>query len=335
MATIKDISERAGVSPATVSRVLNYDDTLTVTDETRKRIFEVAEELEYRTLRERKRDRKKQKRIKIGLIHWYSEREELGDPYYLSIRMGIEKESFHKNIDIVKIFRQDGHYVTDRLNSLDGVIAIGKFSKEEIDRFSIYSENLVFVDSSPDEKKYDSIIIDFKQAVLEVLKYLRDLNHEKIGYIGGREYIGSNSQPIEDEREKTYYEFMKENNLYNPNHVKIGKFTAEDGYKLMKEVLEKGDIPTAFFIASDSMAIGGLKALHEANINVPTEISIVGFNDIATSKYLVPPLTTVKVHTEFMGTTAVDILLERIQEDREISKKIVIPSHLVIRDSCR
>jgi len=335
MATIKDIAQKAGVSLATVSRVLNYDNTLSVTDETKKRIFEVAEELEYKTVKERSVLRNNDKRLKIGIIHWYSEKEELGDPYYLSIRMGIEKECSEKNIDVVKIFKKEEQYGNSAIENFDGIMAIGKFSREDIDNFSKYSSNIVFIDSSPNERKFDSVIIDFKEAMIEVLKYLMQLGHKEIGYIGGREYIGPNKELIRDKREKTFYDFMRENSLYNPNYVRTGKFTAEDGYKLMKRMLENEEIPTAFFIASDTMATGAIKAIHESSLNVPEDISIVGFNDIATSKYLVPPLTTVKVYTEFMGVTAVGLLLERINESRDISKKIVIPFELIIRESCK
>lgn len=335
MATIKDIAQKAGVSLATVSRVLNYDNTLSVTDETKKRIFEVAEELEYKTVKERSVLKNIDKRLKIGIIHWYSEKEELGDPYYLSIRMGIEKECSNKNIDVVKIFKKEERYGSCGIEHLDGIMAIGKFSREDIDNFSTYSSNIVFIDSSPNERKFDSVIIDFKEAMLEVLKYLIALGHKEIGYIGGREYIGESKELIRDKREETYYDFMRENLLYNPNYLSTGKFTAEHGYKLMKTMLQKEKIPTAFFIASDTMATGAIKAIHESSLKIPEDISIVGFNDIATSKYLVPPLTTVKVYTEFMGTTAVALLLERITEGRSISKKVVIPFELIIRESCK
>lgn len=335
MATIKDIANMARVSPATVSRVLNYDTSLSVAESTRKRIFEVAEELNYKTRRQRNKIKETEKRVKIGVIHWYSQTEELEDPYYLSIRMGIEKECFNKKFETKTIFKKDNGLTTNELKDLDGVIAIGKFSGEEVDEFAKYSKNIVFVDFSPNERKYDSIIIDFRKAVLEVLEYLLSLGHIKIGYIGGREYIGKDNKVIEDEREITYYEFMKKNNIYNSDYVYVGRFTSEDGYSLMKGAIEKGPLPTAFFIASDSMAIGAIKALYESNIKFPDDISIIAFDDIPTSKYLVPPLSTVKIYTEFMGVTAVNLIRERINEGREIPKKVIIPSQLIIRESCK
>lgn len=335
MATIKDIANIAGVSPATVSRVLNYDTSLSVAADTKKRIFEIAEELDYKTRNERKKNKKYKKRGKVGLIHWYSQTQELEDPYYLSIRMGIEKECFNKQIEMITIFKGDNKQTKDQLSNLDGIIAIGKFSKAEVDEFSSYSKNIVFVDFSPNERRYDSIVINFRKAVLELLKYLQSLGHKKIGYIGGREYIGEDRERIEDEREITYLEFVKSNKIYDEEYIYLGQFTAEDGYSLMKKAIKGGNLPTAFFIASDSMAIGAIKALHEENINVPNDVSIIGFDDIPTSKYIVPPLSTVKIYTEFMGITAVGLINERINENREISKKVVIPTELIIRESCK
>lgn len=333
MATLKDISKIAEVSPATVSRVLNNDARLSVADETRARIFEVAEELGYKTLKQR--NSQPNKRLKIGLIHWYSKREELIDPYYISITRGIEKECFEKKIEKITMFKNGDKYTTIEPNDLDGVIAIGKFSNTDVEDLSEYAPKIVFVDSSPNYKNYDCVVIDFRRAVSEVLEHLLSQGHHKIGFIGGREYVGKDREPIEDERETTYCEIMKGKERYDSQHVYIGNFTAEDGYRLMKIAIQRKELPTAFFIASDSMAIGAIQALYESNIHIPRDISIIGFNDIPTSKFLVPPLSTVKIYTEFMGVTAVALLLERMIENREISKKVIIPSELIIRESCR
>lgn len=333
MATIKDIAKRAGVSPATVSRVLNHDIGLSVADETRRRIFEAAEALDYRPVK--RKSKGIDKRIRLGVIHWYSQQEELADPYYLSIRQGVEKECAVHKIEMTTIFKNDEEHKVHELDSLDGVIAIGKFSKGDIEQFSRYSANLVFVDSSPDARRYDSVVVDFRSAVIEALQYLLETGHENIGFIGGREYVGSQWEPIDDEREITYREFMKRKGLYQPQNVYIGGFRTEDGYSLMKKAIERGALPTAFFVASDSMAMGVLRALYEANIQIPHDVSIISFNDISAAKYLVPPLSTVRVYTEFMGITAVGLLLEKIQEGREIHKKVVIPTELIIRDSTR
>ena len=333
MVTLKDIAKLAGVSSATVSRVLNNDKSLSVADETRKRIFEVADKLDYKTLKQR--NKRIDKTMRIGIIHWYSQKEEVGDPYYLSIRKGIEKECLRKNIEVNTIFKNPDQNTANQLKDLCGVIAVGKFSEKEIQQFTAYSKNVVFVDFSLDEKKYDSVVIDFRKTVIEVLEYLLELGHRDIGFIGGREYVGKNKEMLHDEREITYLDFMTNKKLYNPKNVYIGRFAPQDGYNLMKEAIKKGEMPTAFFISSDSMAMGAIQALYESNICVPKDVSIIGFNDIATAKYLIPPLTTVRVHTEFMGITAVGLLLEKINENRIIPKKVILPTELIIRESCK
>jgi len=331
MATLKDIAELAGFSLATVSRVLNHDTSLNVSEDTRKKIYEVAEELGYKTIRQRSRSLKRN--IRIGVIHWYSQKEEMGDPYYLSVAKGVEKECFNRKLEFISIFKDGDKYTTGELNDLDGFIAIGKFSREDIQEFSAFSKNITFVDSSPDDKVYDSVITDIAGATLEVLKSIVGKGHGSIGFIGGREYVGKDKMPLQDERERIYREFTREKGIYEERNIYIGSFTTEGGYDMMKKAVAKGDIPEVFFVASDSMAMGVIQALYESGLNVPGDVGIVSFNDIPTSKYLIPPLSTVRVHTEFMGATAVVLLLERIKESREIPKKVIVPTALIIRES--
>lgn len=332
MATIKDIAKMAGVSISTVSRVLNYDPGLSVSEETRKRIIEIAQRLNYKTPRERISGAGKE-RFRIGLVSWYTEREETLDPYYLAVRLGVERECFQRQYECVRLFLQDAGHLAMNGEPLDGIIAIGRFEREDLAKFPAGMDSIIFVDSSPDENRFDSVVLDFRKSVGEVLDYLVGLGHRKIGYIGSRNLV--NGRPVKDERETVYREWLQRRNLYDPAHIHIGtNLYPEDGYALMKRALESGNRPTAFFVENDSMAIGALRALHEAGVQVPRDVSIVGFNDIAISEYLQPPLTTVKVYMEFMGETAVELLGERFASKRQIPKKIVLPTVLTVRASC-
>ncbi|PPA69614.1 LacI family DNA-binding transcriptional regulator [Jeotgalibacillus proteolyticus] len=330
MATLKDIAAKAGVSLATVSRVLNEDASLSVTNETREKIQLIAQELNYRTIK-RKSQQSKKKTAKIGLVYWYSEEQELADPYYLSIRLGIEKACLERGIELVKFYKNAQTFHLTKQDELEGLIAVGKFSAQDIINFKTWAEKIVLVDFSPLEE-IDAIVVDFRKAMIEVLEHLIGLGHEKIGYIGGHEYIQAN-QPIKDEREATFHEYLTLLNKFNKNYIWTGKFTAEDGYILMKEALKLKNGPTAYILGSDSMAIGAMRALHEEGVLVPRQVSIVGFNDIEMSKYLQPSLTTVQVHTEFMGEAALDLLFDQIRTQRTIAKKVVIPTKLLIRES--
>ncbi len=335
MATIKEIASRAGVSPATVSRVLNHDTTLSVSAETKMRIFEIAEELDYKTVRERKGNIGDSKRLSFGVVDWYTEVELLDDPYYLYLMTAIEKECSVASIDMFKITKLNGKYNAMKLPSIDGIIAIGKFSDEEIEDLSSYSANIVFVDSSPHEKRYDSVTINLRLGVTEALGHLLELGHTEIGFIGGT-VVGDYKEITVDDRKKVFVEFMERHGLYNPDYMYIGsRISYDEGYSLIHQAIKTGKLPTAFFIANDTMATGALRALHEVKLNVPNEISIIGFNDLATSKYLIPPLTTVRVHLSFMAVTAIELLQERINKDRVIPKKVLIPSELVVRKSCK
>ena len=334
MATIKDIATRAGVSIATVSRVLNYDETLNVSDSTKKKILEISEELDYVTLRERKT--KKQEPIKIALVDKLTEKQQLEDPYFLSIRIGIERRCFEEQIQYIRIDR-DGQY--NFPEDLNGIIAIGNFEKEEIEVLKTHSNVIIFVDSSPDEDLYDSVISDFHKAVVTALEYLTSIGHKEIGYLGGQ-LLNDSQMPL-DLREQAYRDYMSRIGNLNNDHIMLKDLqhydrysTHADGYMLMKEALAKEKVPGAFFIQSDSMAIGAYKAINEAGLQIPSDISIIAFNDISIAKYMSPALSSIKIFTKFMGEAAVDLFLERIKNGREICKKVVIPTKLKIRESC-
>ncbi|MNZ90741.1 Ribose operon repressor [compost metagenome] len=143
-----------------------------------------------------------------------------------------------------------------------------------------------------------------------------------------------NNKRVQDERELVFTERLTALGLYAPKYVFTGdNLYSEDGYKLMKEAISGGQLPTAFFIENDSMAVGALRALHEAKLRVPYDMTIVGCNDIAISAFLQPPLTTVKVHMEHMGEIAVELLSDRLNGRSGIPKKIVLPTCIQERES--
>lgn len=327
MTTIKDIATQAGVSITTVSRVLNFDDTLNVTDTTKQRIFEVAEELNY--IKKKEKNIKKST-YKIAIANWYTEKEEVLDPYYLSIRMAIENKCASENIEVIKL----SPFFTTYTKEIDGIIAIGKFGHKEIEKIRLVSGNIVFVDSSPESEVYDSVVCDFKYATINALNYLEGLGHKNIGFISGEEYINEGKDIFVDRRERTYKEEMCARGIDYKAILYLGQFTPQSGYELMKKALGDKNNVTAYILANDSMAIGSYRAISEAGLRIPEDISIVSYNDNINAQFIVPALTTVRIHMEFMGETAVDLMIEKLKSEREIAKKIVIPTKLIKRDSC-
>ncbi len=325
MATIKEIAEMAGVSAATVSRVLNFDDTLNVQDETKQRVFEAAERLEYQM-----RDKKKyKKKLKLGMISSYSLEEELEDTFYLSVRIAIERKLEEEGFKKFPVNLGDS---VESTSNLDGLICLGTFSESMVDKVKAFHKPAVFVDALGDLDLFDSVVTDLRHSVKKVLSYFLQEGHKKIAFIGGRD-VDVDGKEVVDLRVPIYRSFMEERGILNEEYIKIGGYTPKHGYRLGKELLAMEERPSAIFTANDSLAVGCYKAIQEAGLCIPEDISVIGFNDISIAKYLVPPLTTVHIYMDFMGSQAVSILAERIYSGREISMHISLPTKLMVRGS--
>ena len=325
MATIKEIAEMAGVSAATVSRVLNFDDTLNVQDETKQRVFEAAERLEYQM-----RDKKKyKKKLKLGMISSYSLEEELEDTFYLSVRIAIERKIEEEGFKRFPVNMGDS---VESTSNLDGLICLGTFSESMVNKVKAFNKPAVFVDALGDLDLFDSVVTDLKHSVKKVLSYFLQEGHRKIAFIGGRD-VDVDGKEVVDLRVPIFRSFMEERGILNEEYIKIGGYTPKQGYRLGKELLAMEERPSAIFTANDSLAVGCYKAIQEAGLGIPEDISVIGFNDISIAKYLIPPLTTVHIYMDFMGSQAVSVLAERIYSGREISMHISLPTKLMVRGS--
>ncbi|MDT2827742.1 LacI family DNA-binding transcriptional regulator [Enterococcus viikkiensis] len=325
MATIRDIAKKAGVSPATVSRVLNYDPELSVAQETRQRIFEVAEKLNYT---KHKRSPKMGKAL-IRLVQWYDEAEELADLYYLSIRLGIEKKAEELNL---QIRRETLNELSD--SQVTGTIALGKFDAEQIRQLKQLDDNLLFVDFDAMPLGLNSLVVDFDQSMNLVIDHFIQQGHQKIGILSGEEMTKHNLQPIEDPRMLSFKKKLEQLNLFRPDLVITAPFSMEAGKTAVSEfIAESNDLPTALFASSDALAIGGMQAIQAAGLRIPEDISVIGFNDVSVAKYVSPALSTVKVETEWMGEFAVTTLLELAKEYSPVPRKIMLGTELIQRAS--
>lgn len=337
MATLKDIAAYANVSSSTVSRVLNNDHTLSVSEVTRERILHAAKELQYTPVKIRKgtANGKDIEAPRIGIIFAQSLEEELVDPFFSSIRHGIESECAEKEIFTVKSFRLKGMKQEELLQDLDGVIVVGRVSPETVQEVSNHLDTIVFINHKADEDLYDSVRIDFGKATKHALNHLFDLGYKRIGYIGGteREHYINGSSIIEDQRQTVFERVMHEKGLFDSEKVYVGEYSMNEGYELMGQAIKQGNLPEAFFIASDAMAIGAMRALQQSNIKVPEDVAIVSFDDVDVAAFASTPLTTVKVYTEEMGRQAVKMLVDRLS-GRSIPLKVMVPTKLIYRESC-
>lgn len=327
MATIKDIAEKAGVSPATVSRVLNYDPELSVGQETKKRIFEVAEALNYT----KHKNKQKSENQLFRLIQWYDSEEELADLYYLAIRLGIEQKAEELKVRLIK----------ENLDELsedkaDGIIALGKFDAKQVKRLQKLNEPLLFVDFDGMLYGQNSLVVDFQQAVDLVIDHFIKTGHEKIGILSGIEYTKESRNEIADPRKQFFQQRLTRLRMFHPEFMIAGEFTVNGGYQGMKHFLEAAhELPTALFASSDALAVGALRAIQEAGLKVPEDISVIGFNDVSVAKYISPALSTVHVPTEWMGELALATMVDVAREKAPVPRKITIGTQLVLRDSAK
>lgn len=327
MTTIKDIAQAAGISSGAVSRILNNDPTLSVSLETKKRVFDIAKELNYHKVKNNDKSS-----FKMGIVQWFSAEQELQDNYYLLVRQGIEDFCQNHSIGIVRAFQGDILSI-QTLKDVDGLICIGKFSHNEIQSFIHICQNIVFLDMTVLNYNITTLTMDFSAAVYEALDYLTSLGHTKIAYLGGREYVGD-QELITDERKNAYISYMHSANLDPSGWIFEEQFSTASGYNMMLKILESGKLPTAVFAASDAIAIGAMKAIREKGLSIPKDISIIGFNDTEISAYTTPALTTIHAPAYDMGQHGANLIYAATNLKINTPLKAKIPCHLIKRDTC-
>lgn len=331
LATIRDVAKKANVSVATVSRVLNNDTTLSTSVETRQKVFAAAKELNY----------VKKKRIVstptcvIGILQWFSSKQEIEDNYYFLMRQGIEDYCSKNNINIVRTFKTDNNYM-EVLNDVDGIICLGKFTKQEVNDLHNLNNNIVFLDMIVDDIKITSISLDFRQAVNDAVDYLYSLGHRDIGFLGGVEELEDGT--IYPDKRLAEFKNACDNKGINYNsYILQDKFTTASGYEMMKKLIDSNNVPSAIFSASDPIAIGAMRALQENDYKIPDDVSIIGFDNTELSGYTNPPLTTMNAPVYAMGIYGVQLINSMLHSKNKkllSPMKIYMPCPIKIRNSC-
>jgi LacI family transcriptional regulator len=349
MVTIREIAKSVGVSSGTVSRVLNYDPSLSISEMKRQAIIETAEALNYETPRNRKREQGAVIQLpnrllaipRLAIVHFLEPAEELVDPYYIGVRLGIENRCRDNKTEIVKIFHSQAAADNALLQSMTGVIAIGKHSLEEIELLAANCRHLVFADFIPKNPSFDSVSSDLALATRQILDGLHTAGYRRIAFIGAHDPINGDGRPFGELRCRAYINWQREHESFDPALIALGdnnghgqNLRLEVGYEQAKRILALSERPDALIAANDNMAIGAYRAIQEAGLSIPGDIAVASYNDIPVAQFLSPPLSTMKIPSEPIGETAVDLLVERIN-GREYTKHVTIPTQMIWRDSCR
>lgn len=335
MASIRAIAKIAGVSPATVSRVLNNDESFSVSDTTKQKILKIAKQHNY-VRPTRPLSKTTTPKLNIIVVSALSKENERNDPYFASIRLGIEEQATQLNVAHLKFVRiSETKFTEIELEKYDAVILIGSFAAAALQKLYDSNPNLVVVDDYRYFNDFDVIRNDFEQQTKKILQLLFELGHQKIAFIGGKidtlDLDGNTCESFADVREVAYREWMSSHNL--PLAVFNANWTIEGGIEAAKTMLLEQALPTALLIANDPLAIGAYRAIQQHGLTIPDDITIVSFDDINVSAYLVPSLSSVHPASEEMGREAIRLIFERILYGRTTPVQMILPSHLIKRES--
>lgn len=328
MATIKEIAEKAGVTSAVVSRVLNYDKTISVSEETRNTIFRIAKELNYQ-----------KKKIyppidNVAILEWGDE-EELENEYYQKLSEEMIRQAEARNMQVFRIRKKDGIQAVPK--ETQAFIGIGKFWGREVRALKKITRQGVFVDSSPDESTYDSVRPNLDSVVSQIVTYFVKNGHKNIGFIGIHDVDIDTEEPLMDICEWVFRNTMKYFDLLNEKNIFIvNSLTVKEGYRIGIQCAEEmeDELPTAFCISSDTLSVGFLQAMNEKGIPMPERVAVFSINDSSIAQYVSPPLSTYHIDIPIMCETTLDLIHERMIKNRDITKMVYINGKPVMRKSC-
>ena len=336
MANIRDVARLAKVSPATVSRILNDNQVYKTTDETRAKVLRAVTELGYQPLARKHAipgGAADGARFSVGCL-LATTRGKYSDPYYLAILAGIEQElsRLGGSVSLIQTEQElENPEILDRvLNAgLSGLIMMRPLSPALFSRLHSLIPHIVGIDTG--HMPIDNVEYDHLRVSKMAVEYLYEKGHRQIGFIGG----GPGGAPLKQSRRyRSYLETMADLGLeVRPEWVLNCEWDDEKCVSLVTQAARETELPTAFYVASDLMAMAALRALYQLGIPVPGRVAVIGMSNIEMSRYANPPLTTIDVPAVEMGVTAARVIAQRIRGDDTLPKRILLPSRLIERDS--
>jgi len=327
MANIKEVARYAGVSVATVSRVLN--DSPNVKSETREKVFSAIKELGYQPNLLGRNLRRTRTNLVLVLL------PSIANPFYAAIVKGIEDVA-HNNGYNIMLCNTESNVERERLyirllkNKLaDGVIFLApQISADELTELSL-KYPVVQCCEYRENAGVSHVSIDNFMAAYEATKHLIRLGHKKIGLLSSDNDFISTKQ-----RENGYRKALEEYRIMlNKIWLGFGDYGYNSGYDYGSKLLGNDDRPTAVFAISDLMAIGVIKAAADKGITVPDDLSVVGFDNISYAYMHTPSLTTISQPRYDIGEAAMKLMLAHINEPDYPPCSLILKHQLVLRES--
>jgi LacI family transcriptional regulator len=328
--TIKDIAKKADVSANTVSRALN--DRGEISEETKQKVLRIAKELGY-IPNSLARGLVSRRTKTIGVT--------VGDnrnPYFAGIVKAIEDAARERGYNII-LCNTDEDYDKEkeiirllREKMVDGLLITPVDRKgEDIRELRRINFPFVLISRYIDGLKTDYVVNDNVTGAYLAVKCLIEKGHRRIGHIAGPSPISAGT-----DRFKGYEKALDESGIeYDESLVIWNNVKIEDGQRSMEELLKMDDRPTAAFTFSDYVALGALRAIHDAKLKIPDDIALVGYDDVEFSPFLEVPLTTVHQPRVRIGEMATEILIDKIEgKSSGGTHQVILQPELVIRSSC-
>ncbi len=326
--TISDVAKLSGVSYQTVSRVIN--DHPYVSKEARQRVQAAIEALGYRPSKAATKLASKSSKIIATVLYgsWV--------PGLAEIALNVELAAKTSGFDVILInITEPKKQLADELENVkawavDGIILIVPVQSLSFEEVQAICEDtpFVFIDS-PQAPATPSVIIDEAYGTQELVEHLIHLGHTRFGEISGPlEWLNAQI------RHQACIDAFEAHELILPVHVEAN-WTVSGGYRAAKKLLAEHPTLSAIITANDSMALGVMRALHEAGLAVPQDVSLVGFDDIPEAAYFTPPLTTVRRNLIQLGMAGFEYLMRRMDEvDTPPQQQIILP-RVMFRSSTR
>lgn len=330
---IDKVAKLAHVSRSVVSRVLNNHPN--VSDEARSRVMHVVEEYNYRP-NSVARSLATNNTFQIGVLTSRIGDESLGNGYWTLLYLGIFEECIRHGFYVRLSFysstmKRELHDLILNEHHLDGVICLN----EEVTEFTLktFADKeipIVLVGHNPDYPEICSVDVDNFDGASKAVEHLVNLGHKNIGGIFGDQNVEETVHRVNGYKDALTTAGIELRNEY----ISIGSYSQRDGHKTMEKWVKKYPEMTAVFCASDTLAMGALLALHESKIQVPKQFSVVGFDGLPISKYMIPPLTTIVQPTYGKGEKAAHLLIDKIKKKNSEITHLNLTPELLIRKSC-
>jgi LacI family transcriptional regulator len=324
---LEAVAKKAGVSTATVSRVLNNLNV--VKGSTRARVLRAAEELKYHpNLHARSLARGKNRTLGILV-------SSMENPFFFDIYHALESAAHARGYEVVVAntdYRSEQLVSSVRLMigwRVAGLAAIvSEMDSHLIQMLTDSKIPIVFYDVGTPQKNITNVRVDYRRGMRKIVEYLHSLGHSRMAFVGHHSTLG----PI-SERRRTFLDTVSRISPSAHTEVVAGADGLEGGRQAVREIFASGFDPTAIICVNDFMAVGALRQLRDQGVRVPEDVSVTGFDNIKLAEFCSPALTTVHIPREQIGETIFDNLVPENPSERLVGKEILIDPELVVRES--